>query len=218
MLLPKRDESNVVDFSVHIHSLTDEGSGHLQTTRWNIADGGLDIVRDPFDEVRRVLVLNVEHLFVDLLHRHAASEDGSDGEISAVSRIARSHHVLGIEHLLGEFGHGERTVLLRATRCQWSEARHEEVQTWEWHHVHGQLAKVGIELTWKAKAGGDTRHRRRDEVIQIAVGRRCQFQRTKANIVQSFVVDTVGFICILDQLMNGQGRVVRFNDGVRHFR
>ena len=44
--------------------------------------------------LRRVFVLNVEHLFVDLFHGHPASEDGGDGEVAAVSRIAGSHHVL----------------------------------------------------------------------------------------------------------------------------
>jgi len=60
--------------------------------------------------------------------------------------IAGRHHVLGIKHLLGELGHSEGTVLLAATRRQWSEARHEEMQTWEWNHVHGQFTQVRIQL------------------------------------------------------------------------
>jgi len=49
--------------------VTDEGGRHLQSLRGNIAHGRLDVVRDPFDEVRRVLVLHVEHLFVNLNYR-----------------------------------------------------------------------------------------------------------------------------------------------------
>jgi len=54
-----------------------------------------------------------------------------------VAWIAGRHHVLSIKHLLGELGHSEGTVLLAATRCQWSEAGHEEMQTREWNHVNG---------------------------------------------------------------------------------
>ena len=38
--------------------------------------GGLDVVGDPLNEVRGVLVLDVEHLLVDLLGGHAATEHG----------------------------------------------------------------------------------------------------------------------------------------------
>ena len=48
--------------------VTNEGGGHLQATWWDVADGSLDIVGDPFDEVGRVLVLYVQHLLVNLLH------------------------------------------------------------------------------------------------------------------------------------------------------
>merc|ERR1712144_82782 len=56
--------------------VTDEDGCHLQALRWDVTDGGLDVVRDPLDEVRRVLVLDVEHLLVDLLGGHTATEEG----------------------------------------------------------------------------------------------------------------------------------------------
>ena len=113
--------------------------GHLQTPRWDVAHGRLYIVRDPFHEVAAVLILNVEHLLVYLLHRHPSSEDGSDGEVTSVSRIASCHHVLSVEHLLGEFGDGESPVLLAAPGGQGSESGHEEVKTGEWYHVDSQF-------------------------------------------------------------------------------
>ena len=82
-----------------------------------------------------------------LLHGHAAAEHGGDGEVATVSRIAGGHHVLGVEHLLDELGHRERAVLLTAARRQRSEAGHEEVEARERHHVHCQLAQVGVQLT-----------------------------------------------------------------------
>ena len=77
--------------------------------------------------------LDVEHLLVDLLHGHAAAEDGGHGEVAAVARVAGGHHVLGVEHLLRQFGHRQRAVVLRAARRQRREARHEEVQPRERH-------------------------------------------------------------------------------------
>lgn len=82
-----------------------------------------------------------------LLHGHASTEDGGDGEVSAVPGVTSSHHVFGIEHLLGEFRYAEGAVLLRASGCQGGEPGHEEVETGEWHHVHCQLTQVSIQLT-----------------------------------------------------------------------
>jgi len=62
--------------------VTDEGAGHFESSWRNVTDGGLDVVGDPLDEVGRVLVLDVQHLLVDFLHRHASSEHGGDGQVS----------------------------------------------------------------------------------------------------------------------------------------
>merc|ERR1719174_1947688 len=49
-----------------------EGDGHLESLWWDVANGGLDVVGDPLNEVGRVLVLNVEHLLINFLGGHAA--------------------------------------------------------------------------------------------------------------------------------------------------
>ena len=90
--------------------VTDEGGGHLQATGRNVANGGLHVVGDPFDKVAAVLVLDVQQLLVHLLHGHAATEDGGNGEVAAVTRVAGRHHVLGVEHLLGQLGNGQSSA------------------------------------------------------------------------------------------------------------
>ena len=136
--------------------VTNEGGAHLQTSWWNVTDSGLHVVGDPFNKVAAVLVLNVQHLLVNLLHGHASSEHGGYGEVTAVSWVTSSHHVLGIKHLLGKLWDGEGSVLLATSAGKWGESRHEKVETWEWHHVDGELSQVGVELTWESQTGGDT--------------------------------------------------------------
>ena len=128
-------------------AVSNEGGGHLKTTWWDVTDGGLDVVGNPFNEVGAVLVLYVQHLFVNLLHGHTSTEHGCHGQVPAVSWVASGHHVLGVEHLLGEFGDGQGTVLLAASAGQRSETGHEEVETGEGDHVDGQFSQISVQLT-----------------------------------------------------------------------
>jgi hypothetical protein len=48
-------------------AVSDEGDSHLKTFWWDIANGALDVIWDPFNEIAGVLILDVEHLFVDFL-------------------------------------------------------------------------------------------------------------------------------------------------------
>jgi len=43
---------------LHAGTVPDEGGRHLETLGWDVTDGGLDVVWDPFDEGGAVLVLD----------------------------------------------------------------------------------------------------------------------------------------------------------------
>merc|ERR1712144_116098 len=197
--------------------VTDEDGRHLETLGGDVAHGGLDVVGDPLHEVRGVLVLDVEHLLVNLLGGHAATEEGGAREVATVTGIGSAHHVLGIEHLLGELGDGERTVLLGSTGGQRREASEEEVETGEWDEIDSELAQVRVELTGEAQAASDTGHAGGAQVVEIAVCRGGQLESTEADVVQRLVVKAHALVSILDKLVDRKGGIVWLHNCVGHF-
>merc|ERR1712225_135041 len=196
--------------------VTDEVDGHLETLGGDVADGGLDVVGDPLHEVGGVLVLDVEHLLVDLLGGHAATEEGGASEVATVTGVSGAHHVLGIEHLLGELGHGECTVLLGATGGKGGEPSEEEVETGEGDEIDTELAEVRVELTGEAEAASDTGHARRAEMVEVTVGGGGELEGTEADVVQGLVVKAHALVSVLHKLVDGEGGVVRLDDSVGH--
>jgi hypothetical protein len=133
-----------------------------------------------------------------------------------VTWVGGAHHVLGVEHLLGQLWHGECTVLLRATGCKWGEASEEEVKTWEWHKVHSELAKVRVQLTREADAASHTGHACGAKMVKVTIGWGGELQGTEADVVKGLVVHTHALVGVLDKLVNGEGGVVWLDNGVRH--
>jgi hypothetical protein len=196
--------------------VADEVDRHLETLGGDVADRGLDVIGDPLDEVRGVLVLNVKQLLVDLLGRHAATEKRRGGEVATVAGVGGAHHVLGVEHLLRELGNGERAVLLGAARGKGCEADHEKVETGEGHDVHGELTKVRVELAGETERAGHSGHDGGHKVVEVAEGGGGQLECAEADIVQGLVVNAEALVGVLDELVNGEGGVVGLHNGVRH--
>ncbi|KFO56362.1 hypothetical protein N302_08994, partial [Corvus brachyrhynchos] len=146
-------------------AVANEGGGHLEATGRYVTHCHLDIVRDPLHEVAAVLVLDGQHLLVNLLHGHGAAEDGGHCQVPAMPWVTGCHHVFGIEHLLGELWNGECSVLLAASRRQRSKAWHEKVKAREGDHIYCQLPEVSIELAWKTQGCGHPTHGGGDQVV-----------------------------------------------------
>jgi len=194
--------------------VTDEGGGHLKTTWRNGAKSGLNVVWNPLNEVRGVLVLDVAHLVLNLLHGDLSTEDGRAGQIATVSEIRGGHHVLWVEHLLGQLWNSDGTERMSTAAGKRSEANHEEMETWEWHHVDGQFAEIRVKLTRETQAGGNAGHDGGDQVVEVTVRWVVELEGSHADIVESLVIDTEGLVGVLDQLMDGESGVVWLDNGI----
>jgi hypothetical protein len=92
------------------------------------------------------------------------------------------------------------------------------VKTREWHHINGQLAEIGIELTRETETGGNTRHYSRYEMIEVTIGGVGELEGTEADLIEGFIINTEGGIRVLHELVNGEGSIVGLNDRVGDLR
>lgn len=65
-------------------------------------------------QIAAVLVVDIKHLFVHLLHGNAAPEHRGHGQGVTIVAVTSGHSALAIEHLLGEPGYYQGPVLLAA--------------------------------------------------------------------------------------------------------
>mmetsp|Transcript_18233 Transcript_18233/g.32229 ORF Transcript_18233/g.32229 Transcript_18233/m.32229 type:complete len:542 (+) Transcript_18233:1550-3175(+) len=196
--------------------VSDKCARHLESLGRDVTHRRLDVVGDPLNKVARVLVLYVKHLLVNLLGGHASTEEERSSEVASVTGVSSAHHVLRVECLLGELGHGECTVLLGSTRSEGRKANHEEVKTGERNQVHSELAQVRVELTREAQAARAARHSSANQVVKVTIGGGGELEGTEADIVESLVIENHDLICVLHKLVHGEGGVVGLHDGVRH--
>lgn len=103
-------------------------------------------------------------------------------------------------------------VLLATTAGQGSEAWHKEVESGEGHHVDSQFPQISVKLTGVAQTSRNTAHGTRDKVVEVSICGCGELQRAEADVIESLIINAVGLICVLNQLMHRQGGVVRLNN------
>jgi len=53
-------------------------------------------------------------------------------------------------------------------------------------------------------------------MVEVAIRGRGKLKGAETDVVESLVVNAEGLICVLHELMHGEGGIVRLDDGVRH--
>jgi hypothetical protein len=118
---------------------------------------------------------------------------------------------------LGEFWYGEGSIDLRSSGGEWSETNHEEMKSWEWNKVDSEFSEIRVKLTWETDGASNTRHSDRDEMVKITIGWGGEFKSSETDIIEGFVINNLDLIGVFNELMDGEGGVIWFDNGVRDF-
>jgi len=161
--------SNSFEHFLDSSRVTNESYRHFKTFWWDITNRWFNIVWNPLNEIWRVFVLNVKHLFINLFGWHSSSEHSGGGKISSVSWVRSAHHVFGIEHLLGKFWYSKSSVNLGSSWGKWSETNHEEMKSWERNKVDSEFSEIRVKLTWESDWACNTGHSNGDEMVQVTI-------------------------------------------------
>jgi len=81
------------------------------------------------------------------------------------------------------------------------------------HQVGLELSDINVESTIETKGSSQRRDDLGDQTIQVGVGRTLNIQVAAADIVESFVIDLVGNISVLQERVDAQDSVVRLDNG-----
>jgi len=196
--------------------VADEGDAHVLAARGDVAHGRLHVVRDPLHKEGAVPVLHLHHLFLDFLHGDFTTEHGGGGQVAATTRIGGGHHVVGSEHLTSKLSNVDGAVVHDVVSSKRGKAGEEEVQTREGHKVDSKLAQILVELARETEGASDTRHDLGNKTVEVAVAGGLHAEGTRADVVQGLVVDAVGLIAVIDELVHRESAVVGFHNSVRH--
>ena len=51
-------------------------------------------------------------------------------------------------------------------------------------------------------------------MVQIAIGWGCEFQGTETDVIKGLIVDAESLVSVFHKLVNGEGGIIGFYDGV----
>jgi hypothetical protein len=105
----------------------------------------------------------------------------------------------------------------KGTRGQRQKSNGHVVRDGALTHVDGELAEIRVKLAGETQAGRDAGHDDGHEVVEIGVGRHRELERPEADVVQRLVVDAERLVRVLNELVDGERRVIGLDDGVRDF-
>lgn len=89
------------------------------------------------------------------------------------------------------------------------------MQTWEQNHVSGELRHVFVEVgAWEPVAGSDSRHCRRDRVVQIGVVWLGISIDLHINMVDGLIINPKHLVSIFYKLIYGKDSIVWFKGKV----
>jgi len=120
--------------------------------------------------------------------------------------------------LRNELWNRNSSVVSSLSGSKRSESNQEEVETRERNEIDGQLSKIRVELSRESEAACNSTHNGRDQMIQVSICGGCEFEGSETDIVEGFVINAHDFVSVFDQLVDGEGSIIGFNDGIRDFR
>jgi len=205
------DGGGVGDHAAGAHNL-----GEIATRDdggWLVIDTALETGRGPVNELDGSLGLDGGHGGVDVLRDNITTVHHAAGHVLTVTRIALNHHASGLEDGVGDLGNGELLMVSLLGGDDGSVRRKHEMDTGVRHQVGLEFGDIDVEGTIETEGSGQRRDDLSQQTVQVGVGGALDVEGTTADVVQGFIVNLIGDIGVLEERVDTQHGVVRFNNG-----
>jgi hypothetical protein len=188
-------------------------------------DGGLLLVDSALESSGRPIYKLNGRVLLDggdgirnILRDNVSAVHEASGHVLALTRIAIAQHVLLLESGLGDLSNAHSLALGLLGRNKGSVRASEEVNARVRYQVGLEFVHVDVKGTLKSQGAGKAGDDLSDDSVEVAVRRTGNVEVPLANIVDGFVIEHESNICMFQQRVGGQDRVVGFYDGSRDLR
>mmetsp|Transcript_20367 Transcript_20367/g.51604 ORF Transcript_20367/g.51604 Transcript_20367/m.51604 type:complete len:489 (-) Transcript_20367:102-1568(-) len=181
-----------------------------------VVDAALEARGAPVDELDGALGLDGGHSGVHVLGHHITAVHQAARHVLAVAGVALDHHGGGLEHGVGDLGHGQLLVVRLLSGDDGRVGGQHEVDAGVGHQVGLELGDVHVQGAIKAQGRGQGGNDLRDQAVQVGVGGALNVQGAAADVVDGLIVEHDGHVGVLQQGVGGQHRVVGLDHGVGH--